>query len=214
MAEACLALSFPVVSGNVSLYNATGAEPILPTPAIGAVGLIEDASKTARIAFPAASLAILMIGEAKGEIGRSIYLREIHGSEKGAPPEVDLKAERRNGDFVRGLIGGGSVAACHDISDGGLLVALAEMAMAGGVGATLDIPVEAGLLFGEDQARYIIATATPEVIEAKAGAASVPIRRLGVTGGDVLALAGDSIAVAALKDTHEGWLPAYMAGRD
>src|SRR6202042_3679738 len=143
MAEACLALSFPVVSGNVSLYNATGTEPILPTPAIGPVGLIEDASKTARIAFPAADLTILMIGAAKGEIGRSIYLREIHGLETGAPPEVDLKAERRNGDFVRGLITGGTVAACHDISDGGLLVALAEMAMAGGIGATLDIPVEA-----------------------------------------------------------------------
>jgi phosphoribosylformylglycinamidine synthase II len=213
MAEACSALSFPVVSGNVSLYNATGAEPILPTPAIGAVGLIEDASKTARIAFPAADLTILMIGEAKGEIGRSIYLREIHGAEKGAPPEVDLKAERRNGDFVRGLITGGAVAACHDISDGGLLVALAEMAMAGGIGAALDLPAETGLLFGEDQARYIIATATPEAIEAKAGAASVPIRRLGITGGDALTLAGDSIAVAALKDAHEGWLPAYMAGK-
>jgi phosphoribosylformylglycinamidine synthase II len=214
MAEACSALSFPVVSGNVSLYNATGAEPILPTPAIGAVGLIEDSSKTARIAFPTVGLTLLMIGEAKGEIGCSIYLREIHGAETGAPPEVDLKAERRNGDFVRGLITGGTVAACHDISDGGLLVALAEMAMAGGIGATLDIPVETGLLFGEDQARYIIATATPEAIEAKAGAASVPTRRLGVTGGDTLSLAGDSIAVAALKDAHEGWLPAYMAGKD
>jgi phosphoribosylformylglycinamidine synthase len=213
MAEACSALSFPVVSGNVSLYNATGAEPILPTPAIGAVGLIEDSGKIARIAFPAADLTILMIGEAKGEIGRSIYLREIHGAEKGAPPEVDLKAERRNGDFVRGLITGGAVAACHDISDGGLLVALAEMAMAGGIGATLDLPVETGLLFGEDQARYIIATATPEAIEARAGSASVPIRRLGVTGGDMLTLAGDGIAVAALKHAHEGWLPAYMAGK-
>jgi phosphoribosylformylglycinamidine synthase len=105
------------------------------------------------------------------------------------------------------------VAACHDVSDGGLLVALAEMAMAGDIGATLDIPVETGLLFGEDQARYIIATAAPEAIEAKAGAASVPIRRLGITGGDALTLAGDSIAVAALKDAHEGWLPAYMAGK-
>jgi phosphoribosylformylglycinamidine synthase len=213
MAEACLALSFPVVSGNVSLYNATGTEPILPTPAIGAVGLIEDAAKTARIALPAEGLTILMIGDAKGEIGRSIYLREIHGLETGAPPEVDLKAERRNGDFVRGLITSSAVVACHDISDGGLLVALAEMAMGGGVGATLDIPVETGLLFGEDQARYIIATATPEAVEVKAGAASVPIRRLGVTGGDALVLAGDSIAVAALKETHEGWLPAYMAGK-
>jgi phosphoribosylformylglycinamidine synthase len=214
MAEACLALSFPVVSGNVSLYNATGNEPILPTPAIGAVGLIEDAGKTAKIGFPAEGLTILMIGAAKGEIGRSIYLREIHGAEIGAPPEVDLKVERRNGDFVRGLIGGGAVAACHDISDGGLLVAVAEMAMASGIGATLDLAEEAGLLFGEDQARYIIATATPEAIEAKAGAAAVPVRRLGTTGGDALTLGSESIAVKALKDAHEGWLPAYMAAND
>jgi phosphoribosylformylglycinamidine synthase II len=214
MAEACLALSFPVVSGNVSLYNATGSEPILPTPAIGAVGLIEDAGKTARLAFPADGLTILLIGESKGELGRSIYLREVHRAELGAPPEVDLRVERHNGDFVRGLITGGAVAACHDVSDGGLLVAIAEMAMAGGIGADLDIPVEAGLLFGEDQARYIIATATPEAVEARARAASVPVRRLGATGGVALTLAGDGIAVAALKDAHESWLPAYMAGKD
>jgi phosphoribosylformylglycinamidine synthase len=214
MAEACLALSFPVVSGNVSLYNATGNEPILPTPAIGAVGLIEDARKTTKIAFPAADLTILMIGESTGEIGRSIYLREIHGLETGAPPEVDLKVERHNGDFVRGLIAGGTVAACHDVSDGGLLVAVAEMAMASGIGATLHIPLEAGLLFGEGQARYILVTATPEAIEARATAAAVPVRRLGITGGEALVLAGDSISVNALKDAHEGWLPAYMAGND
>ncbi len=214
MAEACLALSFPVVSGNVSLYNATGNEPILPTPAIGAVGLIDDVAKTARIAFPAEGLTILMIGAGKGEIGRSLYLREIHGAEIGAPPEVDLKVERHNGDFVRGLIGSGVVAACHDISDGGLLVAIAEMAMEAGIGATLNLPAEAGLLFGEDQARYIIATATPEAVEARAHAASVPVRRLGKTGGDALTLGPDSIAVKTLKDAHEGWLPAYMAGND
>jgi phosphoribosylformylglycinamidine (FGAM) synthase-like enzyme len=214
MAEACLALSFPVVSGNVSLYNATGADPILPTPAIGAVGLIEDASKTARIAFPATGLTILLVGENKGEIGQSIYLREIHGAEKGAPPEVDLQAERRNGDFVRGLIAGGAVSACHDVSDGGLLVALAEMAMASGIGATIELPADPALLFGEDQARYIIVTTTPEPILSRAGAASVPISRLGVTGGDTLVLGSESIAVAALKNAHEGWLPAYMAGQD
>jgi phosphoribosylformylglycinamidine synthase len=214
MAEACLALSFPVVSGNVSLYNATGNEPILPTPAIGAVGLIDDVSKTAKLAFPGDGLAILLIGETKGEVGQSLYLREIHGAEIGAPPEVDLKAERRNGDFVRGLIADGAVAACHDVSDGGLLVALAEMAMAGGIGATIDLPLDAGLLFGEDQARYIIATTSPETVETRAGAANVPVRRIGTTGGDALSIAGETIAVAALKTAHEDWLPAYMAGKD
>jgi phosphoribosylformylglycinamidine synthase len=214
MAEACLALSFPVVSGNVSLYNATGNEPILPTPAIGAVGLIDDVSKTAKLAFPAEGLAILLIGETKGEVGQSLYLREIHETETGAPPEVDLKVERRNGDFVRGLIGDGAVAACHDVSDGGLLVALAEMAMAGGIGATLDLPLDAGLLFGEDQARYIIVTASPETVETRAGAANVPVQRIGTTGSSELSIAGETIAVKALKTAHEDWLPAYMAGKD
>jgi phosphoribosylformylglycinamidine synthase len=214
MTEACLALSFPVVSGNVSLYNATGDEPILPTPAIGAVGLIEDVSKTAQVGFPASGLTLLLIGDTEGQIGQSLYLREIHGLEAGAPPTVDLKAERRNGDFVRGQIGAGAVAACHDLSDGGLLVAVAEMAMKTGIGATIDLPSEPGLLFGEDQARYIIATGSPEAVETAAGAASVPVRRIGSTGGDVLTLGGASISVAALKAANEGWLPAYMAGTD
>ncbi len=214
MAEACLALDFPVVSGNVSLYNATGNEPILPTPAIGAVGLIDDVSKTAKLAFPADGLTILLVGETKGEVGQSLYLREIHNAETGAPPDVDLKVERRNGDFVRGLIGDGAVAACHDLSDGGLLVALAEMAMAGGIGATLDLPLDAGLLFGEDQARYIIVTASPETVETRAGTANVPVQRVGTTGGGELSIAGETIAVKALKTAHEDWLPAYMAGKD
>jgi phosphoribosylformylglycinamidine synthase len=202
------------VSGNVSLYNATGADPILPTPAIGAVGLIEDATKTARIAFPDPGLTILLVGDNTGEIGQSIYLREIHGIEKGAPPEVDLKIERRNGDFVRGLITSAAALACHDVSDGGLLVALAEMAMAGGIGATLELPADPAILFGEAQARYIVVTATPEFVLSKAGAASVPVSRLGVTGGAAFVLNGESIDVAALKSTHEDWLPGYMAGRD
>jgi phosphoribosylformylglycinamidine synthase len=214
MAQACSALDFPVVSGNVSLYNATGNEPILPTPAIGAVGLIDDVSKTAKLAFPGEALTILLIGETKCEVGQSLYLREIHRSEVGAPPEVDLKVERRNGDLVRALIRDGAVGACHDVSDGGLLVAVAEMAMASGIGATLDLPLDGGLLFGEDQARYIIVTASPETVETRAGKAGVPVQRIGRTGGDMLAIAGETIAVAVLKAAHEHWLPAYMAGKD
>jgi phosphoribosylformylglycinamidine synthase len=214
MVEACSALDFPVVSGNVSLYNATGNEPILPTPAIGAVGLIDDVSKTAKLAFPGEGLTILLLGETKGEVGQSIYLREIHKTEAGAPPEVNLQVERRNGDLVRSLIRDGAVGACHDVSDGGLLVAVAEMAMASGIGATLDLPLDASLLFGEDQARYIIVTASPETVESRAGQAGVPAQRIGRTGGDTLAIAGESIAVADLKAAHEDWLPAYMAGKD
>jgi phosphoribosylformylglycinamidine synthase len=214
MAEACLALDFPVVSGNVSLYNETSGDPILPTPAIGAVGLIDDVSKTAKLAFPAEGLTLLLVGETKGALGQSLYLREVFGQEIGAPPAVDLAVERRNGDFVRGLIRDGKVAACHDLSDGGLLVAAAEMAMAAGIGAVLDLPEDPALLFGEDQGRYILATLTPEAVVTAAEAAGVPVARIGTTGGEMLSLAGETVSVAALKTANEGWLPAYMAGKD
>ncbi len=140
MREACLALDYPVVSGNVSLYNETSGSAIWPTPVIGGVGLIEDASRAVDLALKREGNALLLIGDTAGHIGASLYLREIEGREDGAPPPVDLAAERRNGDFVRDLIGRGLVASCHDVSDGGLLVALAEMAMAGGLGVTLDPP--------------------------------------------------------------------------
>ncbi|MDQ4061470.1 MAG: phosphoribosylformylglycinamidine synthase subunit PurL, partial [Pseudomonadota bacterium] len=118
--EACRALAFPVVSGNVSLYNETNGEAVLPTPTIGGVGLVRDVSRTVSLAFKAAGEAVLLVGETRGWLGQSLYLREILGREDGAPPPVDLGAELRNGDFVRGLIEAGRVTACHDLSDGGL----------------------------------------------------------------------------------------------
>ena len=159
--EACRALDFPVVSGNVSLYNETNGRAILPTPSIGGVGLIDDFTKSATLAFKAAGEAILLVGEASGWLGQSLYLREICGREEGAPPPVDLAAERRNGDFVRALIGEGLASAVHDVSDGGLLVALAEMAMASGIGAALDAAPFAAhaFWFGEEQARYVVTAA-------------------------------------------------------
>ena len=131
---------FPVVSGNVSLYNETNGRAILPTPTIGGVGLLDEFTKSMTLAFKAEGEAILLIGETHGWLGQSLYLREICGREEGAPPPVDLAAEQRNGDFVRGLIRDGLVTAVHDVSDGGLLVALAEMAMASGIGAVLEAP--------------------------------------------------------------------------
>ena len=162
MAEACRALDYPVVSGNVSLYNETNGKGILPTPVIGGVGILDDYAKAMSLALKAEGETLILIGETKGHLGSSLYLREIHGREDGPPPPVDLAVERRNGDFVRGEILAGRVSACHDLSDGGLLVALAEMAMAGGIGATLDGSdrVETGWLFGEDQARYLLAVPT------------------------------------------------------
>src|SRR5213079_2693892 len=166
ISEACRALDFPVVSGNVSLYNETrfpGEElgrGILPTPSIGGVGLLDDFTKSATLSFKAPGEAILLIGETRGWLGQSVYLRDICGREEGAPPPVDLAAEKRNGCVVRGMIHAGTATAVHDLSDGGLLIALAEMAIAGGLGAEL-LAAAASIVphaywFGEDQARYIV----------------------------------------------------------
>jgi phosphoribosylformylglycinamidine synthase len=215
--EACTALEFPVVSGNVSLYNETNGRAILPTPTIGGVGVLDDFTKSASIAFKAAEQEILLIGETKGWLGQSLYLREICEREEGAPPPVDLAVERRNGDFVRSLIAEGVATAVHDVSDGGLLVALAEMAMASGIGAELEAaPLAAhAFWFGEDQGRYVVTAAAghADKIVTRARAAGVPARELGITGGNDLALAGERpVPVAKLTEAFEGWLPGYMAG--
>ncbi|HEX7969606.1 MAG TPA: phosphoribosylformylglycinamidine synthase subunit PurL, partial [Stellaceae bacterium] len=216
MREACLALDYPVVSGNVSLYNETNGKGILPTPAIGGVGLIDDAAKAVTLAFKRPGDAILLVGETKGHLGSSLYLREALGREDGAPPPVDLAAERRNGDAVRAEILAGRVSACHDVSDGGLLVALAEMAMAGGVGASVVAPPGVrpphAFWFGEDQSRYVLTTSDPATVIGRLEAGGVAVRRLGTTGGDSLTVEGaDAISTAELRRINEAWLPAYMA---
>jgi phosphoribosylformylglycinamidine synthase len=215
--EACRALDFPVVSGNVSLYNETNGRAILPTPTIGGVGVLDNFETAATLAFKAGDQAILLIGETTGWLGQSLYLREICEREEGAPPPVDLAVERKNGDLVRALIAEGITTAVHDVSDGGVLVALAEMAMASGIGAELErAPLAAyAFWFGEDQARYLV-TVDPDVAEkvmARVHAAGVPARQLGLTGGDALTLQGERpILVAKLRERFEGWLPSYMAG--
>jgi phosphoribosylformylglycinamidine synthase len=215
MREACLALDYPVVSGNVSLYNETNGSGIWPTPVVGGVGLIADAGNAVSLALKRPGETLLLVGETKGHLGASLYLREVLGFEDGAPPPVDLAAERRNGDFVRAEIAAGRISACHDLSDGGLLVALAEMAMAGGIGATIAVPdgmPAHAFLFGEDQGRYLLATAQPDPVLAAAARASVPIARLGVVGGDALTVPGaDAISVEELRRINEAWLPDYMA---
>ena len=213
---ACRALDFPVVSGNVSLYNETNGRAILPTPTIGGVGLIDEFTKSMTIAFKGEGEAILVIGETRGWLGQSLYLRELCGREDGAAPPVDLAAERRHGDFVRTLIRAGLITAAHDVSDGGLLVALAEMAIASGNGAVLESPAELpahAFWFGEDQARYVVTARNVEPIMERAKAAGVPLTPLGATGGAVVSLSGERpLRVADLKQRFEAWLPAYMAG--
>ena len=214
--EACRALEFPVISGNCSLYNETNGEAILPTPAIGGVGLIKDVHRMASIAFKREADAIILIGETKGHLGQSLYLREIEGREEGAAPSVDLAAEKRNGDFVRGLIESGKIDTVHDVSDGGLLAAIAEMAMAGSIGFQLQCPADPGQIgfcFGEDQARYILAVPTDVQHDVLAAAAAVGISAssIGETGGATIRLAAEpEIGLGALKRAHEGWFPRYM----
>ncbi|MBI1273191.1 MAG: phosphoribosylformylglycinamidine synthase subunit PurL [Alphaproteobacteria bacterium] len=213
MADACTALAYPVVSGNCSLYNETSGDAILPAPAIGGVGLIDDVGKAVSASFKAADETIIVIGETKGHLGQTLYLREVHGKEDGAPPPVDLKAEKRNGDLVRGLIDRRLVTACHDTADGGLLVTIAEMALAGATGATLTPRPEqpAAFWFGEDQARYVVTASDPAPILEAAQAAGVHAQPVGTTGGNALSLAdGSAIKLADLRKAHESWLPGFM----
>jgi phosphoribosylformylglycinamidine synthase II len=214
IAAACRALDFPVVSGNVSLYNETQGSGILPTPAIGGLGVIEDAAASVGIALRA-GLELVVVGRAQGWLGQSLWLREIAGREEGPPPPVDLAEERRVGDFVRAQISAGTVAACHDVSDGGLLVAVAEMALAGNIGVHL-APLPPGLphhalWFGEDQGRYVVATEDAASFMLAADAAGLPVARVGAALGDGLTLAdGVVISLARLRESHERFFPAWM----
>jgi phosphoribosylformylglycinamidine synthase subunit PurL len=214
--EAARALDFPIVSGNVSLYNETNGQAILPTPTIGGVGILDDFTASATIAFKAEGESILLLGATAGWLGQSLYLRDVCGREDGPPPPVDLAAERRHGEFVRSLIREGLVSAVHDVSDGGLLVAVAEMAMASRIGAVLEAPhgVPAhAFWFGEDQGRYVLTTKDQGPVERLAKAELLPLMRIGATGGRVLAFDEERpLPVEALLKRFESWLPSFMAG--
>jgi phosphoribosylformylglycinamidine synthase len=223
MAEACSALDFPIVSGNVSLYNETKGEDgagsaILPTPAIGGVGLLADWSKSVRIAFKGPGDVIVAIGNRRGHLGQSLWLREIHGREEGPPPPVDLAAERSAGEFVRAAIAGGAITACHDVADGGLAVALAEMALAGNVGALINKRIPGGStgLFAEDQGVYVATICDNCLLTflARAHSAGVEVEAIGRTCGSRLIFElpdGDhAIPLADLRKAHEGFFPKLM----
>lgn len=216
--EACTVLDYPVISGNVSLYNETNGTGIHPTPAIGGVGLLQDSSKMVTIAPKADGDVLLLMGDTKGHIGCTQYLSIIEGREEGAPPPVDLEMEKKNGDFVRAQIQNGTVTACHDLSDGGLFVALAEMAMASGKGMNIslangDIPMHA-YGFGEDQARYIVSvpSSQADAMVTAARAANISITKIGVVGGTSLDVQDAfTISIDELLDAHGSWMPNYMS---
>ncbi|WP_353217846.1 phosphoribosylformylglycinamidine synthase subunit PurL [Sandarakinorhabdus sp.] len=208
IAAACLALDYPVVSGNVSLYNESratgGGNAILPTPAIGGVGLLADYDRQMTMGFKTAGDAIWLIGGVGSHLGQSLWLRELHGREDGPPPPVDLAAERAAGEQVAALIAAGVVTAVHDLSDGGLAVALAEMGLANGLGAIVEARLTAAAAFGEDQGRYLVT--------APAGVAIAGTTRIGTVAGDALVLNGAALPLADLRRIHETALPAMMAG--
>ncbi|MGA9581298.1 MAG: phosphoribosylformylglycinamidine synthase subunit PurL [Allosphingosinicella sp.] len=223
MAEACRALDFPIVSGNVSLYNETKAEDgsgssILPTPAIGGVGLLKDWRKSVGIAFKGPGDVIVAIGARRGHLGQSLWLRELHGREDGPPPPVDLAAERSAGEFVRAAIAGGAITACHDVADGGLAVTLAEMALAGDVGAMINKlrPESNAALFAEDQGLYVATICDNCLLTflARAHGAGVEVEAIGRTCGTRLIFelpAGDhAVSLTDLRQAHEGFFPRLM----
>ena len=210
MAAACVALDFPVVSGNVSLYNETEGQPILPTPAIGGLGVLEDAAQAVGQAI-APGHTLVLIGETAGWLGQSLWLREIAGREDGPPPPIDLTAERRNGDFVRGQILSGAVRACHDVSDGGLLIAVAEMALAGNTGVALNLTGDHAFWFGEDQGRYVLAVDNAAATLVAATAAGVPAAIIGTAQGQGLTLPGiDPISLTEARAANDRFFPAWM----
>ena len=215
--EACRALDFPVVSGNVSLYNETNGQAILPTPAIGGVGLLPDLAKMATLAFKAEGEAILLVGGHGTHLGQSAYLRDVLGREEGAPPPVDLAREKRHGDLIRSFIRSGQVTAVHDISDGGLASCLIEMALASKtLGASVGA-LDHMALFAEDQARYVVTCPAREAakIITQAHVKGVDIIRIGtVTFEAGLIVEGvASISMLELRDAHEGWFPSYMGSK-
>ncbi len=217
MAEACRVLAYPVVSGNVSLYNETHGQGVQPTPAVGGVGLLKDTSKRVGNAFTAVGQSILLIGETQGHLGASLYLREVLGREEGAPPPVDLAVEKRHGLLVKQLIEAGLIAACHDLSDGGLLVALAEMCQPKQIGAQVRFNNQLSLhayAFGEDQARYLLAVdaAKKDAVLVELNQQDIPFTDLGQTVPDNLIVEDVlRVPVSYLRDLNETWLPGYMA---
>ena len=203
---ACIALDMPIVSGNVSLYNETDGAAIMPTPTIGAVGLLARLDDLIA-GQPQSGDALVMIGAAQGHLGQSALLAEAFGIERGDAPPVDLQAERKHGDFI--LSARAHIRACTDLSDGGLALAAFEMAQGAGVGLTLD-SAEIAQLYGEDQARYILATANAPALLALAAQAGVPAAQVGVFGGDMVNLGGDIAPLAELSNSYRSGFAAAL----
>jgi phosphoribosylformylglycinamidine synthase len=217
MGDACRALDFPIISGNVSLYNESkatgGGSAILPTPAIGGVGLLEDWEKSATIGFKGEGETLILLGHSSGHIGQSLWLDVCHGRSAGDAPPVDLEDEQRLGVLVRQLVSDGAVTAVHDVSDGGALIAIAEMGLAGNLGASVTLPKvpnPAAILFGEDQSRVLVTTGNVQGVIDAATAANIFAAAIGTVGGDAIEGPGFRAKLADLRAAHEGFFPRLM----
>ena len=215
-------LDYPVVSGNVSLYNETNGVGIPPTPAIGGVGKIPDATKIADIKLNRVGDVLILIGREQGWLGQSLYQGQMVGKLEGAPPAVDLVAEKAAGVLVRSFIRSGMVSAVHDCSDGGLLVAVAEMALGGtdeGKPCGVELFAYEGKLpahaiwFGEDQGRYVVSVEPrhSQAILERARDVGLPARIIGRVGGQHLSIPGEPpLSLVELRAAHEAWMPDFM----
>ena len=216
MIEACQILDYPVVSGNVSLYNETNGKGINPTPAIGGVGLIEDLNHFSTAFLKRDNDNLLIIGKTNGHLGQSIYLKEILNITSGQPPKVNLEDERKIGNTIRDLININKLDTVHDISDGGFLIALAEMSISGGIGVKLNLDegsMNHRFLFGEDQGRYIIAlpdsmlTSITDILISK----NIFYQNIGKSYGEKIIINdNEEIQIKSLKKIHENWFKNYL----
>jgi phosphoribosylformylglycinamidine synthase len=214
LGDAARALGTPVVSGNVSFYNETSGRAIYPTPTVAAVGLLDDWQRHAVSHFPRAGLTVVLLGDTREDLAGSAWLALRRGLEAGRPPGVDLAHEKRLLELLAAGVAASLVASAHDVSDGGLAVALAECCFTGPlrIGADIALP-DAGLrpdalLFGESPGRVVVATADPERLAALAAEHAVPVHRIGRTGGARLRVrsgAGNGWIDASVSDLHACW---------
>ena len=193
MAEACEALGTPVVSGNVSLYNETEAGAVYPTPVVGMVGVLEDVRRHATPGFKREGDVVMIVGDFRPSLAGSEYLEIVHGKVAGAPPVPDLRSEKRAAEAVRRAVEEGIIDTAHDLSGGGLALALAEMAIAGGIGAEVRLPGVDGwqdvALFGETGGCILVAVPEERAGELEAALGDVPHGRIGHVGGGTLKVA-------------------------
>ena len=205
ISEAVSALDMPIVSGNVSLYNETDGEGILPTPTIGAVGLLTSLDQIIGMR-PNENDTLVLIGKTTGHLGQSALLKELFGREDGDAPHVDLAAEKTAGEFVRAAHSDGLITAAHDLSDGGLALGVADMAIAAGVGVTVQ-DGDTGWFFGEDQARYLLATPDADKLLAAANKAGIAATEIGGFGGAEIVLGNSTVSLADVKAASDAGIP-------